>query len=68
MNDSSGLSQHDLSHAFLLAVLMAQGGHVDLPAAAFESDAMGTADGSFYAVEMVPLDQDTVRLQVVPRL
>jgi hypothetical protein len=64
---SGGPTNEDVSHGLLLAVLMAAGGSVDLPQSAFETDAMGAVDGSFYAVEIVPLDSGSIRLQVVTR-
>ncbi|MFD9850552.1 pRL2-19 [Streptomyces parvus] len=58
----------DLSHAFLVAVLMHNGGSLDLPAKAFEADALGGADGSWHAVEMTPDPAaGTIRLSVRPR-
>lgn len=60
-------SSEDMSHAMLIALLMHHGGSMVLPAQAFESDAMGGADGSFHAVELTPLSDRTVRLSVVPR-
>jgi hypothetical protein len=55
----------DLSHSMLLAVLMHHGGSLDLPATAFEADALGGADGAFHAVRMDPLPGGTLRLSVV---
>jgi hypothetical protein len=57
----------DMSHGMLVAILMHHGGSMTLPASAFEHDAMGGADGSFHAVQMQPVGDDTVRLSVVPR-
>lgn len=57
----------ELSHAMLIAVLMAHGGSMDVPASAFETDALGGRDGSFHAVSMEPLPDGTVRLAVQPR-
>ncbi|WKK27850.1 pRL2-19 (plasmid) [Streptomyces olivoreticuli] len=57
----------EMSHAMLIAVLMHHGGSITMPAAAFAADATGTADGTFHAVELLPFDDGTVRLSVVPR-
>jgi len=57
----------DMSHAMLIAVLMHHGGSIDLPAEAFESDAIGGRDGSFHAVAMEPQPDGTIRLSVRPR-
>lgn len=51
----------------LVALLMHLGGSVDLPAAAFAPDALGTPDGHLRAAELEPLDSGLVRLHVVPR-
>lgn len=48
-------SPEDMSHAMLIAVLMDQGGSYDMPADALSVDALGTADGAFHAVELLPL-------------
>ncbi|MDH6145974.1 hypothetical protein P3T35_008036 [Kitasatospora sp. GP30] len=60
-------SPEDMSHAMLIAVLMDQGGSYDMPADALSVDALGTADGAFHAVELLPLPDGRVRLSVVPR-
>ena len=60
-------SNQDMSLGLLVAVLMHLGGSIDLPARAFESDAMGGPQGEFHAVQLDPLDATTVRLSVVPR-
>ncbi|MYR41266.1 pRL2-19 [Streptomyces sp. SID5910] len=57
----------DLSHAMLIALLMHHGGSMDLPAAAFETDALGDGRGAHHAVQLAPLDDGTVRLSVVAR-
>ncbi len=57
----------DMSHAMLIAILMHHGGSLDLPASAFEADALGGRDGSWHAVAMEPQDDGTVRLSVRPR-
>lgn len=57
----------DMSHAMLVAVLMHHGGSLDLPAAAFEIDALGDGRGAHHAVQLAPLDDGTVRLSVVAR-
>lgn len=63
------LTPADMSHALLVAVLMDNGGQVDLPASAFEADAIGGPDGSHHSVKVSPLpDGRSVRLSVVPRL
>lgn len=56
-----------MSHAMLIAVLMHHGGSMDLPAAALDPDATGTADGTHHAVQLATLDDGTVRLSVVAR-
>ncbi|MFH8620145.1 pRL2-19 [Streptomyces sp. NPDC017979] len=64
----SGLpSPADMSHAALVALLMHNGGSMDLPAEAFEPDALGDGRGAHHAMQFVPLDATTVRLSVVPR-
>ncbi|MGK4586068.1 pRL2-19 [Kitasatospora sp. HPMI-4] len=60
-------NNEDMSHGLLLALIMHLGGSVDLPASAFESDALGGSQGEFYAVQLDPLNDTTVRLSVVPR-
>ncbi len=57
----------DMSHAMLIAVLMHHGGSMDLPAEAFETDALGDGRGAHHAVQLAPLDDGTVRLSVVAR-
>lgn len=57
----------DLSHGMLLAILMHHGGSLELPASAFETDAIGGPDGSFHAVAMEPQPSGMVRLSVRPR-
>ncbi|GGZ83741.1 hypothetical protein GCM10010328_67450 [Streptomyces rubiginosohelvolus] len=57
----------DMSHAMLIALLMHHGGSMDLPAAAFETDALGDGRGAHHAVQLAPLDDGTVRLSVVAR-
>ncbi|MFH8797657.1 pRL2-19 [Streptomyces sp. NPDC017941] len=61
------IGPHDLSHAMLVAVLMAQGGSVTLPPGSFAPDALGGLDGSWHAVAMEPQQDGTVRLSVRPR-
>jgi hypothetical protein len=56
-----------MSHAMLVALLMHHGGSVDLPAEAFESDALGDGHGAHHAVQLAPLGDGTVRLSVVVR-
>nr|WP_237503081.1 pRL2-19 [Streptomyces sp. SID8374] len=46
---------------------MHHGGSMDLPAAAFEADALGDGHGAHHAVQLAPLGNDTVRLSVVAR-
>ena len=60
-------SPAEMSHAMLLAVLMHNGGSIEIPQVALEPDSTGTADGSFHAVELLPLPGGMVRLSVVPR-
>jgi hypothetical protein len=58
----------ELSHALLIAVLMHNGGSIDLPGAVLtEADVYGTQDGTFHALELLPLGDGQVRLSVVPR-
>lgn len=57
----------DLSHAMLVAILMHHGGSMDIPAAAFEADALGGPDGSWHAVAMEPQQDGTLRVSVRPR-
>ncbi|HBF84882.1 MAG TPA: pRL2-19 [Streptomyces sp.] len=57
----------DLSHAMLIAILMHHGGSLDLPAGAFDPDAIGGRDGAFHAVAMEPQTDGTVRISVRPR-
>ncbi|MBZ3918135.1 pRL2-19 [Streptomyces acidiscabies] len=56
-----------MSHAMLIAVLMHNGGSLDLPATAFETDALGDGHGAHHAVQLAPLDDGSVRLSVVAR-
>nr|WP_107908851.1 pRL2-19 [Streptomyces chartreusis] len=65
LNPSIG--PQDLSHAILVAILMAQGGSVTLPPGSFEPDALGGFDGSWHAVAMEPQPDGTVRISVRPR-
>ncbi|MGW1037858.1 pRL2-19 [Streptomyces antibioticus] len=64
---SGPLSPADMSHAMLIAVLMHHGGSLELPATAFEADALGDGRGAHHAVQLAPLDDGTVRLSVVAR-
>ncbi|MGW8890144.1 hypothetical protein, partial [Streptomyces sp. NPDC055749] len=57
----------DMSHAMLIAILMHHGGSLDLPAGAFQKDALGGLDGAFHAVAMEPRLDGTVRISVQPR-
>ena len=57
----------DMSHAMLIALLMHHGGSMDLPATAFETDALGAGDGAHHAVQLAPIGDGTVRLSVVAR-
>lgn len=57
----------DLSHAMLIAILMHHGGSLELPAAAFEADAIGGMDGAFHAVAMEPQPSGVIRISVRPR-
>jgi hypothetical protein len=62
-----GLGPEDMSHAMLLAVLMHNGGHYDLPLSAFEPDALEGPSG-FHAVQMAPIPGELgVRLSVRTR-
>ncbi|MFI7278617.1 pRL2-19 [Streptomyces sp. NPDC049879] len=58
----------DMSHAMLIAILMHHGGAMELPAGAFDRDAIGGLDGSFHAIAMEPLPgTGTIRISVQPR-
>jgi hypothetical protein len=57
----------EMSHAMLIAILMHNGGSLTLPAAAFESDALGGFDGAFHAVAMETQPDGMIRLSVQPR-
>ncbi|PVE13144.1 hypothetical protein [Streptomyces scopuliridis] len=57
----------DLSHATLVAILMHHGGSMDIPADAFQADALGGPDGSWHAVAMEPQPNGTMRISVRPR-
>ncbi|MFJ5086480.1 pRL2-19 [Streptomyces sp. NPDC088706] len=57
----------DLSHAALIAILMHHGGSLDLPAGAFDPDALGGVDGAFHAVAIDPQTDGTIRISVQPR-
>ncbi|MGW1252275.1 pRL2-19 [Streptomyces sp. NPDC002535] len=61
------LSPADMSHAMLIAILMHHGGSMDLPADAFEADALGDGRGAHHAVALAPLDDGAMRLSVVAR-
>ncbi|MGW4527839.1 hypothetical protein [Amycolatopsis sp. NPDC004378] len=45
-------SKYDLMHGLLVAVLRKLGGSVEMDAADFSVEAMGTTDGRFYAVDI----------------
>ncbi|MGY3340953.1 hypothetical protein ACVW0K_007146 [Streptomyces filamentosus] len=62
--DTSNLSPADLSHALLVAVLMHNGGSLDLPREAFALDALGGPDGAWHAVGMEPQQDGTIRISV----
>lgn len=63
------LTPADMSHALLVAILMHNGGQLNLPVSAFEAEAIGGPDGSHHAVQVSPLpDGQSVRLAVTPRL
>lgn len=57
----------DMSHASLVAVLMANGGSMEVPAAAFAPDSIGGRDGSLHALAVDTLPGALVRLSVHPR-
>ena len=57
----------DMSHASLVAVLMANGGSLEVPASAFEPDSIGGRDGSFHALAVDTIPGGRVRLSVHPR-
>lgn len=63
----SHINPADMSHAMLLALLMHHGGSLELPVSAFEADALGAGDGSWHAVALEPIADDTLRLSVRPR-
>ena len=60
-------SPEEMSHAMLIGLLMHLGGSYDLPGDALSTDSLGTADGSFHAVELGHLADGRLRLSVVPR-
>jgi hypothetical protein len=62
-----GVKPEELSHAILVAILMHHGGSMDIPAEAFQADAMGGPDGAFHAVAMEPRTDGTLRISVQPR-
>lgn len=65
---SSKPNPADLSHAMLVAILMHHGGSMEIPAGAFEPDALGGPDGSWHAVAWEPLKEGKgVRISVHPR-
>lgn len=55
------------SHAALLGVLAALGGHADVDLRHFEPDALGGPDGAFHAVGAHPLRDGGLRLHVMAR-
>lgn len=61
------MKPEDMSHAMLLAILMHHGGSLELPADAFQADALGGPDGSWHAVSMHPTEAGTIRIAVAPR-
>ena len=65
--DQTQATAADMSHASLVAVLMAHGGSMEVPAAAFEPDSIGGRDGSFHALAVDALPGGLVRLSVQPR-
>jgi hypothetical protein len=65
--DTTQATAADLSHAALVAVLMANGGSVEVPATSFEPDSIGGRDGSFHALAVDALPGGRVRLSVHAR-
>jgi hypothetical protein len=65
--DRTQATAADLSHASLVAVLMANGGSMEVPASAFEPDSIGGADGAFHALAVDALAGGRMRLSVHPR-
>ncbi|MFJ9427974.1 hypothetical protein [Streptomyces sp. NPDC101249] len=65
--DPAQATAADMSHASLVAVLMANGGSMEVPAAAFEPDSIGGRDGTFHALAVDTLPGGLVRLSVQPR-
>ncbi|MEU3978454.1 pRL2-19 [Streptomyces bacillaris] len=57
----------DMSHAMLIAILMHHGGSMDIPADAFQADALGGPDGAWHAVALEPQTNGTLRISVRPR-
>jgi hypothetical protein len=55
------------SHAALLGVLAALGGHADVDLTHFEPDALGGPDGAFHSVGARTLPGGGIRLQVIAR-
>jgi hypothetical protein len=67
MSSPLPLTPADMSHAMLVAVLMHNGGSLELPASAFDGDALTGPDGAWHAVGMEPRPDGTIRLVVHPR-
>ena len=65
--DQTQATAADMSHASLVALLMANGGSMEVPAEAFEPDSIGGRDGSFHALAVDALPGGLVRLSVQPR-
>lgn len=67
-NPEDGVTNLEVSHALLVALLMTLGGSHVMPLSAITTDAMGHVDGSMYSVELSPIgDGEYVRLAVVAR-
>ena len=57
----------DVSHGYLVAVLSALGGSVEVDASCFDPEALGTPDGRLHGVAMGPgSTPGSVRLAVTP--
>ncbi|MFJ2015591.1 pRL2-19 [Streptomyces globisporus] len=65
--DFSNLSPEEMSHAMLVAILMDNGGSMNIAREAFQPDSIGGSDGAFHAISMEPLENGLLRISVQPR-
>lgn len=65
--DSPEISPEKMSHAMLIAILMDNGGSMEVPAQAFAPDCLGGSDGSFHAISMETTENGNIRVSVQPR-